>query len=151
MTARLKALERYLACLRAQAALYPVAEDFADGWQQALERGDSLPEFLDLVEAAARVAVPVLAVAPIDAYLKQCARDSRIPDPNRIVTAIVHGYAEANLIGMNGETCTCPARERLMKPRPSRGDASGGDREGPSLMTRIARSLEGMGQSLPPT
>lgn len=119
MTARLKALERYVACLRAQAVLHPVVENFVECWQQALEQGGPLPEILDLVEAAGRVAVPVLAVAPVRAYLNQCARTARVPDPNRIVTAIVHGYAEANLMGLNGETCTCPARELLLK-RPMR-------------------------------
>lgn len=146
MTARLKTLERYLACLRAQAALYPVAEDFADDWQYALEHGESLPDVLDLVEAAGRVAVPVLAVAPVDAYLKRCARAGSVPDPSRVVMAVVHGYAESKLLGLNGETCTCPLRERLIKPLRPRGDAPDGDRERPSLMTRIARSLEGMGQ-----
>ena len=117
MTARLKALERYLACLRAQAALYPVAENFATRWERAIAGGEPPPDVLDLVEAANRVAVPVLALAPVDAYLKRCARMERVPDPQRVVTAIVHGYAEAKLIGLYGETCTCPARERLMKPR----------------------------------
>ena len=117
MTARLKSLERRLACLRAQAALYPVAENFAACWQQALEQDGPLPDVLDLVEAANRVAVPVLALAPVDAYLKRCARMGRVPDPQRVVTAIVHGYAEAKLIGLYGETCSCPMRERLLKPR----------------------------------
>ena len=118
MTARLKGLERRLACLRAQVVLYPLAENFAEAWREALEQGGHLPETLDLIEAAGRVAVPVLAVAPIDAYLRQCARTQRVPDPNRMVTAVVHGYAEANLMGMNGETCACPARQPLLKKPP---------------------------------
>lgn len=118
MTARLKALERRLACLRAQAALYPVAENFAGCWQDALERGGPLPDVLDLVEAAAGVSVPVLAVAPVNAYLKRCAKMARVPDPQRMVIAIVHGYAESRLIGLYGETCTCPARQPLLKRPP---------------------------------
>ena len=118
MTARLKGLERRLACLRAQVVLHPIAEDFAESWQQALERGGALPDVLDLVETAGRAAVPVLSLVPIDAYLKQCARTQRVPDPNRMVTAVVHGYAEANLMGMNGETCACPARQPLLKKPP---------------------------------
>ncbi len=124
MTARLKTLERRLACLRAQAALMPVAESFADCWQQALDQGGPPPDVLDLIEAAARVAVPVLAVAPVAAYLKRCAKMARVPDPQRIVMAVVHGYAEANLMGMNGETCACPARQLLLKPRPTFGGPS---------------------------
>ena len=126
MTARLKGLERRLACLRAQVVLHPIAEDFAESWQQALERGEALPDVLDLVETAGRAAVPVLSLVPIDAYLKQCARSGRAPDPNRMVTAVVHGFAEANLMGMNGETCTCPARRPLLKRPPrSFGGPSG--------------------------
>ena len=124
MTARLKALERRLACLRAQVALYPVAENFAESWQQAQERGEALPDVLDLVEAAGRAAVPVLALAPVDAYLKRCAKMARVPDPQRMVMAIVHGYAESKLIGLYGETCTCPAREPLLKPRRTFGGPS---------------------------
>ena len=126
MTARLKALERQLACLRAQAALYPVAEEFAGRWQDALDRGGPLPEILDLIEAVGQAAVPMLAVAPVDAYLKRCAKASHVPDPNRVVMAIVHGYAESRLIGLYGETCTCPARQPLLKPRRTFG--GGADR-----------------------
>ncbi len=144
MTARLKTLERYLACLRAQAALLPVAENFADRWQQALDQEEPLPEVFDLIEAAIRVSAPVLAFAPIDAYLKQCARNRRTPDPTRVITAIVHGYAEANLMGLQGETCACPMREPLLKPRRTFGGPAGDERDGPWLMSRIARSLEGM-------
>ena len=147
MTARLKTLERYLACLRAQAALGPVADDFTERWERALDQGWPLSDILEIVEAATRVSVPIIDLVPLNAYLKSCAKAGRVPDPLRVITAIVHGYAETRFIGLNGETCTCPARERLIKPLRSRGDASGGDREGPSLMTRIARSLEGMGPS----
>ncbi len=127
MTARLKALERRLACLRAQAALYPVVENFAERWQGALERGGPAPEILDLVEAATRVSVPIIDIVPLEAYLKGCARGGRVPDPLRVVTAIVHGYAETRFIGLNGETCSCPMRERLLKPRRTFGGPAGRD------------------------
>lgn len=126
MTGRLKALERRLACLRAQAVLYPVAEEFAGRWYDAFDRGEPPPDTFDLIEAAGRVAVPVLTVAPVDAYLKRCAKAAHVPDPNRVVMAIVHGYAEARLIGLYGETCTCPARQPLLKPRRTFGGSSDG-------------------------
>ncbi|MCY4581469.1 MAG: hypothetical protein OXE50_01525, partial [Chloroflexi bacterium] len=117
MTARLKALERYLACLRAQAALSPVVEKFVERWEQALERGGPAPDILALVEDATRVSVPIIDIVPLNSYLKHCAKVARVPDPGRVITAIVHGYAEMRFIGLNGETCTCPLRERLLKPR----------------------------------
>ncbi len=143
MTARLKTLERQLACLRAQAALGPVADDFAARWERAFEQSRPLPDVLDLVEAAVRIRVPIIDITSLDAYLRQCARAGRVPDSGRLVMAVVHGYAEARFIGMNGEACACPARQLLIKPR-SYSDGSGGEREGPSLRERIARSLEGM-------
>lgn len=124
MTARLRSLERYVACLRAQAALYPVAEDFAERWELAFEQGTPLPDTLEIVEAATRALVPILALEPLDGYLRRCAQARRVPDVQRIVMTVAHGYAESRFIGMNDETCWCPAREPLMQPFPSRSALS---------------------------
>ncbi len=114
MNGRLRTHERYLACLRAQVVLGPIAEEFAEAWERALERGDPLPDVLGLVEDATRASVPVISLAPLDGYLRRCAQARRVPDPDRVVMFIVHGYAESRMMGMNGETCGCPAREPLL-------------------------------------
>ena len=109
------AVERYLVCQLAQVALQPIAEDFADRWRAALEIGAPLPDLIEILEAAAEEDIPILTMASLDPYLRQCARSGRVPDPARVVTAIVHGYAEVRLA--QGRTCRCPARQPLMEAR----------------------------------
>ena len=115
MRSSVRAMERYLGCLAAQARLRPIADDYADRWAEAVERGEHLPDLADLFEAAGAVSVPVLSPVPVDAYLRQCARTGRIPDPDRIVLAIVHAWAEGDLLNL-GKTCRCPARRPLFQP-----------------------------------
>ena len=114
-------MERYLGCLAAQAKLNPIAEDYVDRWAAAVERGEHPPDVAELFEAAGTVNVPILSPVPIDAYLRQCAKTGRIPDPTRIVFAIAHAYAEVDLMNL-GKTCHCPARRPLFQsPRRAGG------------------------------
>ncbi len=111
----LDALERYLVCQLAQVTLYPIVEDYVDRWRDAMENGNPLPDVLDIVEAAAEEDVPILTIASVDPYLRGCAKDGRIPDPARVVTAIVHGFAEVRFA--MDRNCRCPARQQLGEPR----------------------------------
>ena len=115
MTNAITSLERYLVCQLAQVTLFPIVEDYVDRWRDAMESGNPLPDVVDIVEAAAREDVPILTIASVDPYLRHCAKTSRVPDPARVVTAIVHGYAEVRLA--HGRTCRCPARQPLGEPR----------------------------------
>ena len=108
-------LERYLVCQLAQVTLYPIVEDYVDRWRDAMEAGGELPDMLDIVEAAAAEDVPILTLASLQPYLRQCARRGRLPDPARIVTAIVHGFAEVRFV--RDRTCRCPARQPLAETR----------------------------------
>ena len=98
-----------------QVALLPIAVDFAERWSAALETGAPLPDLLEIVEAAAEEDVPILTIASVEPYVRGCAKDGRVPDPARVVTAIVHGYAEVRMAV--GRTCRCPARQPLTEPR----------------------------------
>ena len=109
------AVERYLVCQLAQVTLYPIAEDYVDRWRAAMESGNALPDMLEIIEAAAEEGVPILTIASLEPYLRQCAKSSRVPNPARIVTAIVHGFAEVRFA--LGRTCRCPARQPLMEAR----------------------------------
>ena len=111
----LDALERYLVCQLAQVTLYPIVEDYVDRWRDTMEAGGELPDMLDIVEAAAAEDVPILTIASLQPYLRQCARSGRLPDPARIVTAIVHGFAEVRFV--RDRTCRCPARQPLGEAR----------------------------------
>ena len=109
------ALERYLVCQLAQVTLVPIVQDYVDRWRDAMESGAPLPDVLEIVEAAAAEDVPILTIASLDPYLRGCARRGRVPDPARVVTAIVHGFAEVRFA--QGRTCRCPARQPLEEPR----------------------------------
>ena len=109
------ALERYLVCQLAQVTLYPIVEDYVDRWRDAMESGKPLPDVLEIVEAAATEDVPILTIASVDPYLRGCARHGRVPDPARVVTAIVHGFAEVRFA--RDRTCRCPARQSLGEAR----------------------------------
>lgn len=114
MPSGMDALERYLVCQLAQVALWPIAEDYVDRWCDAVEAGDPLPDMLDIIKAAADQSVPILTIASLEPYLRQCARSSQTPDPARIVTSIVHGFAE---VRFTQGVCRCPARQPLREAR----------------------------------
>lgn len=118
-----RSMYRQYACLVAQAALHPIAEDYVDRWMEAVERSGYPPDVAELFEAAGAESVPVLSPAPVHAYLRQCARTGRIPDPYRIVQAIAHAWAESDLMNV-GKTCRCPARRPLFQ-RPARTGFTG--------------------------
>ena len=115
MRSAVRAMERYLGCLAVQAKLGPIADDYADRWAAALERGEPPPDVADLFEAVGAAGIPVLSPVPVDAYLRQCAKTGRVPDPRRIVLAIAHAWAEVDLMNV-GKTCRCPARRPLLQP-----------------------------------
>ena len=115
MPSGIDALERYLVCQLAQVTLFPIVEDYVDRWRDAMESGNPLPDVLDIVEAAAAEDVPILTIASVDPYLRGCARNARVPDPARVVTAIVHGFAEVRFPGRT--VCGCPARQSLEEAR----------------------------------
>lgn len=115
MPSGMDALERYLVCQLAQVTLQPIVEDFVDRWRDAVENGNALPDMLEIVEAAVEEDVPLLTVASLHPYLRQCARSGRVPDPARIVTAIVHGFAEVRFV--RDRACRCPARQSLGEAR----------------------------------
>ena len=115
MPSGMDAMERYLVCQLAQVTLFPIVEDYVDRWREAMESGNPLPDMLDLVEAAAAHDVPILTLASVDPYLRGCAKGARVPDPARVVTAIVHGFAEVRFA--RGRTCRCPARQSLDEAR----------------------------------
>ncbi|MDE2838035.1 MAG: hypothetical protein OXL97_11095 [Chloroflexota bacterium] len=115
MPGGIDALERYLVCQLAQVTLFPIVEDYIDRWSDAMESGNPLPDTLDLVEAAAAEDVPILTIASVDPYLRQCARTGRVPDPARVMTAIVHGFAEVRFV--RDRACRCPARQPLAEAR----------------------------------
>ena len=109
------AVERYLVCQLAQVNLFPIVEDYVDRWREAMENGDPVPDVLEIVAAATAQDVPILTIASVDPYLRHCAKTKRIPDPARVVTAIVHGFAEVRFPGR--KVCGCPARQSLDEAR----------------------------------
>ncbi len=115
MPSGIDALERYLVCQLAQVTLVPIVQDYVDRWREAMESGGPLPDMLEIVEAAAERDVPILTLASVDPYLRGCARGARVPDPARVVTAIVHGFAEVRFPGR--KVCGCPARQSLEEAR----------------------------------
>ena len=117
MRSAVRSLHRYYACLVAQAALEPVTDDFAQRWENAIERGEDPPGLMDLAQAVVAAGVPILSPRPVASYLRQCAASQRVPDPGRIVQAIVHALAETDLLNKD-KTCRCPARRPLI-PSPT--------------------------------
>ncbi len=109
-----RSLHRYYACLVAQAALEPVADDYAERWEVAIEQGEPPPDLEDLFLAATSAGVPILSPLPIAGYLRQCARDQGVPAPERIVQAIAHAQAELDISNMD-KTCRCPGRRPLIE------------------------------------
>lgn len=111
----MNSLARYYACIRAQIELMPAAEAYVEEWRKAMEKRGLLPDYEDYFrDAACAARVPILDDGPYIAYLEGCADDYRLPDPARIVQAIVHAYAETHL--WFDKRCGCPARQMLLSP-----------------------------------
>ena len=131
----LRSLERQLVCQRQQVIITPIAEAFCEAWEQTAA-GESfdpraqddpyqpLPALpvrvaqttladIDLLRAVTDAGALILAAGPIVAYLAECRRDNRIPDPRRIVLAIVHGFGETR-VKTTGKTCRCIAKVPLV-------------------------------------
>jgi hypothetical protein len=113
MRTLLRTIERQIACQRAQVILTPIAEAFAQRWEVALASGTPIPTDLDILFESTSHGVAPLAPNPVLHYLGRCRRDNLAPDPQRIVLAIVHGYAETH-ITTTGKTCRCLARIPLV-------------------------------------
>ena len=115
MRSAISALGRHYACLRAQIELMPAAEAYVEQWRAAMERREMLPPYEDFFSEAAHAArVPILDDGPFSGYLEGCADDYRLPDPARIVQAIVHAHAEMHLVF--DKPCRCSARKSLLAP-----------------------------------
>lgn len=97
MTQRIRALERQLACHLAYIVAEPIADAYIETWEQAIEDHAPLPDVLTLVQALVKERIAVLAMIPITSYLDQCAKDNRLPNPDRLTETIVHGYTETRL------------------------------------------------------
>ena len=113
MRSAVRSLQRHYACLVAQTALGPVAADYVESWEAALERGEPPPDLSDLFLAVASAGVPILSPLPVVAYLRACAEDGRVPQSRRIVQAIAHAYAELDIRNLD-KTCHCPAGRPLI-------------------------------------
>ncbi len=107
-------LERRLACLVAQSALEPVVDDYVDRWRAAVKQGGPPPDVFELVRAVTAQRVPVLSAGAIVSLIDQCAGNDRVPDPRRIIQAIVHGHAQRYYFANHDKTCRCPARMPLI-------------------------------------
>ena len=112
MTTALAGLENSLACLIAQAALEPIVNDYVERWRRCMERRAPVTTPNELIADAEAEGVPILTTGPLWSYLYQCADDYRLPDPERIIMSIVHGFAEDNFVF---GTCPCPARKPLIE------------------------------------
>ena len=110
----LRSLERQLVCQRAQIRTAAVASDYLDCWEIALSNGEPTPDPFDFLRAVARVGVPILRGNPVVSYLERCADDQTLPEINRIVEAVVHGFALTRLAHAN-KPCRCPARAITLK------------------------------------
>ena len=131
MRSAVRSLARYHACIRAQIDLMPAAEAYVEQWKEAMERRGTLPAYEDYFRDAAYAArVPILDDGPYAAYLEGCADDYRLPDPARIVQAIVHAHAERHLL--INKRCGCPARQMLLSRVQEEGleDEWGGNGKG---------------------
>ncbi len=107
----LRRIERYLACQIAQVSLQPIAADYIERWKLNRQRKQPLPPPEELIDSAAAARIPTLAPGPLIDYLCKCADNNDTPEPNRIIEAIVHGYARDFLKA--DRTCRCPARKPL--------------------------------------
>ena len=110
MNANLKALESLLQCPLNQIALEPIVNDYVESWKRCMERGEPFTDPDELIAVVESEGIPVPTVGPLWSYLGRCAEELTVPNPRRIVTAIVHGYAEVNF--MTG-LCPCPLRQPL--------------------------------------
>ncbi|MDA1035597.1 MAG: hypothetical protein O3B65_01800 [Chloroflexi bacterium] len=106
MRARIRALEQALVCQRSYVVVEPIASDYIDAWEQALEKDTDLPDELGLLPMLAPTRVPVLTIGPLLNYLSQCRKDNRIPDLARLTETIVHGYIQTRLDPRKKCRCT---------------------------------------------
>ena len=109
---RLRTMERQLACQRAQVIITPIAEDFAEAWEQAFNENLRPPDAIDFFRVIAKAGVATIVATPLVSYLDGCLSDRRIPDPGRVVVAIVHGFSETRFPPR--ERCRCIAHRRLV-------------------------------------
>ena len=114
MRSAVRPLERRLACLVAQSALAPIANDYVDRWRGAVEQGGPPPDVFELVRDATAQRVPILNISALVSHIEQCADNDRVPDSRRIIQAIVHGYAQRDYFTNHDKTCRCPARMPLI-------------------------------------
>ena len=115
----LRRIERTLVCQRAQAVALPLAVDFVAAVGIRPLAGTSPPPTrIDFVLAVARADIPVIRSNPVLHYMEQCEKDKRVPDGDRMVMALVHGFARSRLSSI-GKRCRCPVRRLLVHdPRP---------------------------------
>ena len=97
----LRSLERQLLCQRAQVRTASVASDYLDCWEVALSNGEPTPDPFDFLRAVARAGVPILRGNPVVSYLERCDDDQTLPEINRIVEAVVHGFAPTRIAHAN--------------------------------------------------
>ena len=129
MRTSVRALSRHYACLRAQIELMPAAEAYVEQWREAMEKHGLLPPYEEYFrDAAHAVRVPILEEGPFAGYLEGCADAWRLPDPARIVQAIVHAHAEQHLIF--DKHCRCPLRQLLL-PRAQQEDPGEEEQDDP--------------------
>lgn len=123
MKHRLRALERLLACQRAQFILAPLADRFVDAWRQAVADGVLPPEVHALVAAAAAEGVALPYAPTLFRYLTRCEDAGRVPARNRIIHSFLHGVGEQRN-PFASHPCACLARADLMPPKRDPDDDS---------------------------
>ena len=113
---RIRALERLFACQRAQVILAPLADQFVGEWRRAVDNGESPPDILELVLAAAAKGLAIPYAPPLFGYVSQCRRAHRVPSSPRIVHSFVHGMGERRN-PFTSQSCKCIAHADLRPPR----------------------------------
>lgn len=96
IASHLRRLERAIPCFRAQAAFSPIAEEYADQCQYAIERNTRFPDFLEFVRTSPRPHLPSLASGSALRYAEQCDKNRTVPRPGYLTHYYVHGYAMAH-------------------------------------------------------
>ena len=112
----LRALERLLACQRAQFILTPIVDDFLNVWRQAVAEGVPRPEVYDLVAAAAAEGLAIPYAPTLFRYVTRCEDAARVPARNRIIHSFLHGVGEQRN-PFASHPCACLARADLMPPK----------------------------------
>ena len=123
MKQRLRALERLLACQRAEFILTPIVDDFIDVWRQAVADRVPRPEVYDLVAAAAAEGLAIPYAPTLFRYVTRCDDNGRVPARNRIIHSFLHGLGEQHNL-FAPRPCACLARVNLMPPKRDPDDDS---------------------------